>query len=112
MKISRCTYKINNSTIENIRNLGFRYSNSLSTDEEKVYVYRFPVFKYKRKLMLECELTIEVNTNTIFVNVYNSNHSTYAPFYNNEYGNFEPLLEIVNKNILREFKKLGVVQKN
>ena len=110
MKIARTTYQINNPTIENLRNHGIRYSTTLSTNEESVYVYRFPVYKYKRKTTLECEISVEVNSNIVIVNVYNSNHSVYAPFYNDEYGNFEPLLEIINKNIMIEFKKLGVVK--
>jgi hypothetical protein len=101
-------YKINNLTIENLRNLGFRYSTLLSNDEEKIYIYRFPVYKYKNKTVLECELTVEINTNNIIVNVYNSHHEIYTPFYNVEYGNFEPILDIVNKNINKEFRKLGV----
>ena len=101
-------YKLNNPTIENIRNLGFRYSTLLSTDEEKIYIYRFPVYKYKNKTVLECELTVGFDTNNIIINVYNSHHEIYTPFYNVEYGNFEPILDIVNKNINKEFKKLGV----
>ena len=101
-------YKLNNPTIENIRNLGFRYSTLLSTEEEKIYIYRFPVYKYKNKTVLECELTVGFDTNNIIINVYNSHHEIYTPFYNVEYGNFESILDIVNKNINKEFKKLGV----
>lgn len=111
MSIRKNTYVIKNPTTENLRNLGFRYSSTLSNGIEKVYVYRFPVLKYKRKPLLECELSVETNNNTVLVNVYNySNHSSYAPFYYDFYGNYEVVLKIINKNILREFRKLGVIK--
>lgn len=53
------------------------------------------------------------DTKEIKIDVMDNNYVSYRPFYNNniECGNYEPIMEKINKNILEEFKKLGIVEK-
>lgn len=41
-----------------------------------------------------------------------NNFTPYAPFYNIEYGNYDVVLNKVNKAILNEFSKLKITKKN
>ena len=52
------------------------------------------------------------DTKEIKIDVMDNNYVSYRPFYNNniECGNYEPIMEKINKNILEEFKKLGIME--
>lgn len=88
---------------------GFRFSRSLSDDENDVYTYRFPVFKYKKMIVLECELRVTLGEDKININVYDYNtNDKYAPFYYCEYGNYDEMLKIINDKIEYTLKKLAI----
>ena len=50
------------------------------------------------------------DTKEIKIDVMDNNYASYAPFYDTEYGNYEPIMEKINKNILEEFTKLGIIE--
>ena len=88
--------------------LGFRKVRNIVDD---IWEYRFPVYKYNNKITtIEGVITVSLSTEKVLIDVY-SNGYAYAPFYNNEYGNYEPIMNIINKNILKEFNKLGIKEK-
>ena len=88
--------------------LGFRKVRNIADD---IWEYRFPVYKYNSKIItIEGVITVSLSTEKVLIDVY-SNGYAYVPFYNNEYGNYEPIMDIINKNILREFNKLGIKEK-
>ena len=88
---------------------GFRYSKKLSNEETNIYTYRFPVFKYERMTVLECELAVALEDDEIKINVYDyGTNDKYAPFYYCEYGNFEKMLIIIWKKIDTVLNKLQI----
>ena len=86
-----------------MKELGFKYDYII-----KDYIYQFSVYKsQKKEPLVFCKLGIEEETKRVFFNVCNPDGSLYTPFYNREYGKSK-VVEIIDKNIKKEFKKLGV----
>lgn len=75
-----------------------------------MYTYRFPVYKYNKFTVLECELKVALGEDIINVNVYDYNtHDKYAPFYYCEYGNYNKMLKEINEKIDIVLKRLNVI---
>lgn len=90
---------------------GFRYNKDFSTTDLDIYTYRFPVYKYKNFIVLECEINIFMEDGNISINVYNyGTNDKYAPFYHLEYGNYDKILKIVNEKIDKELKQIGIIR--
>lgn len=96
------TYKMQNTSEENLKKLGFRYSGDSN------YIYRFSVYKYENKSLLDCELIVDIDTKLVSIDVYQHTGKIYSQFYCNEYSNNEIILVDVNNRILNEFKKLKI----
>ena len=92
-------YKLSNTSEENLKNLGFHYDRGTSNRDVINYSYKFPVYKYEGKILLNCEITIEINTKIVSVNVYQQNGKTYSPFYCSEF-NSNNLVVNTNLNSL------------
>jgi len=80
-----------------------------SVDNRNDYSLRFPLHKYKKWTILECELIVNADNGDVNMKVLDENRNIYAPFYNSEYGKSD-LLELVNRKILNKFKELGIVE--
>lgn len=94
---------------EQLLSKGFRFSKVFSDDENEVYTYRFPVFKYNKMIVLECELKYVLGEDQIDINVYDYNtNDKYAPFYCCEYGDYDKMLEIIWDKINHMLSKLGI----
>ena len=102
MKRNNRTYILNiNST--QMKELGFKYDFELQD-----YIYKFPVYKSKKnEPLVFCKLGIDEETKRVFFNICNVDGTLYTPFYNREYGKSK-VVEVIDKNIKKEFKKLGV----
>ena len=84
---------------------GFHYNKILSNEDGEVYTYRFPVYKYEGFIVLECELMARLDEGDVLINVYEySTTNKYAPFYYQEYGNYDKMLECIWTKI----NKLGI----
>ena len=105
-------YILKDHSSENLRLLGFHRYSLMCDEDSSYYIYRFPVEKYLGKTVLECELKIDSNTGNIRVDVYDMDHDVFAMFYNEETESNKSLLTRINKNILAEYKKLGIVNKS
>lgn len=86
----------------------FKHSKLLSNDKLNIYTYRFVVHKYKNIPVLTCELSMDINTGKVGINVYDENWSMYHPFYNIECGNYDPLIDSINKKIVKKLNSLGI----
>ena len=87
---------------------GFRFNRLFSDEETEVYTYRFPVWKYNKFTVLECELRVILDEEEINVNVYDYNtNDKYVPFYYCEYGNYNKMLKEIYNKIEVAMKKLG-----
>lgn len=106
------TYKLSNTSEENLKKLGFRYDRNTSDTTTTNYIYRFSVYKYEGKSLLNCELIVDTHTKIVSINVYNQSGNIYRPFYYTEFGNHDHIIDIINNNILNEFKKLKIKQAN
>lgn len=100
-------YIISNNTAVYLIDLGFKYD----SNEEK-YVYNFPVLKYEKMTVLRGRITAYTDTNDIRIDVMDNNFTPYASFYNIECGNYDVILNKINKAILNEFSKLNITKKN
>ncbi|MCM1045271.1 MAG: hypothetical protein NC417_07150 [Candidatus Gastranaerophilales bacterium] len=102
-RLAENQYKLN-ITKGQMKSLGFRYDHSLDA-----YIYKFPVYKCDKIPLIFCKLGIDEETHRIWFNVYDANDALYAPYYNNEYGENE-LIDIIERKIGQELKKLGVTR--
>lgn len=87
----------------------FRYSKMHSDTYSDAYTYRFPVYKYGIFTILECEIVIYLDNGEVRINVYDNNSSNkYAPFYYEEYGNYDKLLVIIHEKIEKMLNKFEI----
>ncbi|MCM1254083.1 MAG: hypothetical protein NC321_14790 [Clostridium sp.] len=90
---------------------GFYYNKMFSDNTEEVYTYKFPVYKYNKLTVLECELRVILGEDVVNINVYDYNtHDKYAPFYYCEYGNYDKMLEVINHRIEKELNKSKIIK--
>lgn len=99
-------YIISDNSAKHLLDLGFKYDN-----EEGKYVYNFTALRHEKMTVLRGRITIYTDTNEIQADVTDNNYTPYAPFYNIEYGNYDIVLNKVNKAILNEFSKLKIIKK-
>lgn len=106
------TYKLPNTSKQWLLSHDFHYNRLFSDEEIEVYTYRFPVYKYEKFTVLECELSVILGNDDITINVYDyGTINRYAPFYYSEYGDYDKVLLIINSKIVKEIKKLGIKKK-
>lgn len=107
--ITQTKYKKKNITKDWLLSNGFRYNRLFSDDETEAYTYRFPVHKYDKFTVLECEFRVVLGEKDISINVYDyATNNKYAPFYYCEYGNYDKLLKEINEKINVVLKKLKI----
>lgn len=102
------TYKMKNHYVKTLKEFGFYYNREISDSENKYYSIRFPVLKYNKYTSVVGEINVNSADGKIIINVYDPKGKPYVPFYNNEYGNFNDILSIINKNIIRYLKKYKI----
>ena len=99
------------TTKDDLYNKGFHYNKMMSDDVTDCYSLRFPVHRYKKSTVLECEITVELQTGNVITNVFNyGTNDVYAPYYYIEYGSY-PIIDSVNAAIKAQYKKLGVKER-
>lgn len=100
-------YIISKNTADHLLNLGFKYDES----EEK-YVYNFTVLRHEKMTVLRGKIIACIETDKIQIDITDNNFNPYAAFYNIEFGNYDVILNKINKAILNEFSKLNIAKKN
>lgn len=107
--MAKTRYKKKNITKDWLLSNNFRYNRLLSNNEEEVYTYRFPVYKYNKFTVLECEFKVVLGEEIISINVYDYNtNDKYAPFYYCEYGNYDKMLKEINGKIESVLKRMKI----
>lgn len=90
----------------------FRYSSKLSSSDESVYTYVFPVWKAGEIIALEAKITVTLETGEAIVDVYDSSfHGRYAPWYLKQ-SYYEPLLGEIQKKIDSKLTWLHIKEDN
>ena len=111
-KISERKFTKRNMTKQWILSNGFHYNRIFSDEESEVYTYRFPVLKYEGFTVLECELRVIPGESNVVIDVYDYNTiNRYAPFYYQEYGNYDKMLEEIWMKISKVLGKLGIEER-
>lgn len=100
-------YIISDNSSKHLLDLGFKCD-----ETEEKYVYNFSVLKYEKMTALRGRITTYTDTSDIQIDVMDNNFTPYAPFYNIECGNYDVILNKINKAILNEFSKLKITKKN
>ena len=93
---------------KNLKTIGFSLNKEASDGKRKCYSIRFPVVKYNEHASIEGEITVDSTNGNIFINVYDLKGNHYVRFYNHEYGNFDDILKIINKNIEKQLRKYKI----
>lgn len=103
MKRNNKTY-ISSVNSTQMKELGFKYDFEIQD-----YIYRFPVYlSQKKEPLVFCKLGVDEETKQVYFNVTNKDGTLYAPYYDRQYGK-SVVVETIDKNIKKEFEKLGVV---
>lgn len=111
LKDVRRNYKKDYITKEWLLSNGFRFNRLFSDEESEVYTYRFPVYKYDGFSVLDCELKIMLGGNKVLIDVYDYNTiNRYAPFYYQEYGSYDKILEGIWRKINKVVRKLDIME--
>lgn len=101
-------YKMLYPSESKLLKFGFKKVKNLDDD---IWKYSFPVYKHNHKITtIEGIITVILPTGKVLLDVY-SNGNIYTPFYNNEFGNYEPIMNIINSNILKELTKFNIKEK-
>ena len=74
-----------------------------------IYVYRFPVYKYKKEPMLWCNIYVDIENDICNLQVVDQRNNTYAPFFNREYSANNVVVEYIDKRIASQ---IGVFVKS
>lgn len=90
------------ATSNELRDKGFRYNY-----QNKYYTYDFPVYRYKRRVLITCKVVVYEDDNSVNFTVLEANGNLCATYYNRDLGK-NLNAEIIDKNINREFKRLGI----
>lgn len=102
-----CGKVISDNTAGHLIDLGFKYDN-----DEDEYIYKFTILRYDKMTVLRGRIKAYTDTNEVRIDVMDNNFTPYAPFYNIECGNYDVVLNRINKAILNEFSKLKITKKN
>lgn len=101
-------YKMLYPSEKKLIKFGFRKAKNADGD---IWRYTFPVYKYNRKITtVEGVISVILPSGRVVLDVY-SNGAIYTPFYNNEFGNYEGIMNIINSNIIRELNKFNIKEK-
>lgn len=104
-------YVINSDMLDHIDDIGFRYKKSMSSAGDTIYEYNFPVYRYHEFVSLEARFLLHYEERIILVDVFDAgSHGIYAPWYYDPSGISEKLVNIINKNIAKEMKKLHITK--
>ena len=103
MKMNNNKTYILSATHSQMKELGFKYDYEIQD-----YIYKFPVYKSKKhEPLVFCKLGVDEEIKRVFYNVCNSDGTLYTPFYDRYYGKSD-VVKVIDKNILKEFRKLGI----
>ena len=106
--MDRLTYIISNHSKKFLLDNGFKFNRNLSDSTEEIYTYRFPLVSYKKSTVIECEISVSVNTGTTNISVINtSTKDLYCAYYNREYGKSE-VVKSIDAQINKKLKGLGI----
>ena len=110
MVLATNKFHMPDATKQRLFSLGFKYHSPNKDGSNDIYIYRFPVHKYKRHTTIECEVTTECNSGSTLLNFYDKASKTmYYPFYGMNIDQYsKAFLSSMDRRVRKELKRLGV----
>ena len=109
MDILNKEYIMSNPTKEKLIKLNFRYSKTLSNNEESIYILRSPIYKYKKYTTLECVILIDSHTGKTSLDVYDCNtNKLYPACYNENMQTYKDLLKKIEYRLQKLINSMGL----
>jgi len=104
-------YYMKGSKVRDLESLGFKYKHNMSDSENTVYDYIFPVYRYHAIISLEARFLLHRESGIVVIDVFDTNtHGIYGPWYYDPSGIYNKIIRIINRNILKEMKKMHIVK--
>ena len=104
----RNEYRMKRHSPKNLLELGFNNKYNMASGSCKYYSIKFPVVKYNEMASINGEIVVDSENGDTYVNVYGLMDEPYAPFYDSRTTGYEDILDIINRNIRKKMKELGV----
>lgn len=89
----------------------FFFSRTFSDEDDKVYIHRFPVYRWSTVTTLEGEMRYHTMDDTVSVDVYDGwglTRSLYAPFYYEADSCHRDFIDEIVRAIEKESLRLGL----
>lgn len=99
-------FKINTNEKSRLVERGFRFSQRY--DGVDFGSPTFPCYSWKRKPVLWCGVIVNTSSKNVELSVVDENGMAYAPWYNDKYSTGNLVISIVNHNIVKKLKSLGI----
>lgn len=100
---------IRTQSLEQLKNKGFQLLQQ--NKEGDLYSYKFPLYKYKAKTLIECEIIVFSDTKDVRINIIDiDNGSLYSGYYT-DYSGYDFMKNILNRKIDNKLKYLGIKEK-
>lgn len=88
---------------------GFEYKRVYSYPDDPCYVKRIPVYQWQNYICLTAEFKVFLISRTVRIDVYDGNtKSYYAGYYVRDWGDVSPITDVIDRNIEKEMKLLGI----
>lgn len=104
----RNEYRMKNHLPKNLLELGFKNKYNMSSGSCKYYSIKFPVVKYNENSSIIGEIVVDSENGYTYVNVFGLKNEPYAPYYDNGETGCKDILSIINRNITKKMKELGI----
>lgn len=101
-------YRMKRYSSKSLLGLGFKNKYNMASGSCKYYSIKFPVVKYNEMASIDGEIVVDSENGDTYVNVYGLMDEPYAPFYDSRITGYKDILDIINRNIRKKMKKLGV----
>lgn len=87
----------------------FKYSSFLSEKDSDCYTLRFPVYRWQVITTIEAEIKVFLQQNIIKLDLYDGQtRDIYAPYYYQEFGNYDSIMNKINDAINEKLTKIGI----
>jgi len=110
MVLATNKFKMKDATKQKLFQAGFRFHSFNKDSKNNIYVYTFPIHKYLKSTMVECEIITECCTGDTVLNFYDKvAKSIYRPFYGiNTQQYSKKFLNSMDRKVKRKLKGLGI----
>lgn len=99
-------YYMKTPNVAKLHEWGFRFIPLQSTNDSRIYIYTFPLLKYRFTTLLECNIIVDSLSGEVAFNVYTQEGRPYAAFYHQDSNN--DVVDMIDKKLKNKFRKFGI----